>query len=80
MAVFRTRPLGHAWSRITLPDGRDESEQLLSLFSDALATVPELSYLPKDIAAYEVIWDRRRVTIYHVSEEAQPVFRAEPLR
>lgn len=78
MATFRVRPLGHGWSRVALPDGTSSTprEQLLTLFFNALETVPELRGLPRELDAYDVQVVGRGIAVYHPDVD-QHVFRAE---
>ncbi|GAA1236348.1 hypothetical protein ACFV3R_33025 [Streptomyces sp. NPDC059740] len=77
MATFRVRPLGHGWSRVALPDGTSSThEQLLTLFFNALETVPELRGLPRELDAYDVQVLGRAIAVYHPDVD-QHVFRAE---
>lgn len=79
MARIRVRTLGRLWSTVTVPDGPDEREQLLSHFASALKSLPELSALPKDLEEFTIFWTGRRVSACHESVEDEPVFQAEPL-
>ncbi|WP_424892164.1 hypothetical protein [Streptomyces sp. XH2] len=80
MATFRVRPLGHGWSRTALPDGANSAqEQLVTLFFDALETVPELRDLPRDPDVYDVRTVGDGIAVYH-PDVYQHVFRAEPVR
>ncbi|RLU82593.1 hypothetical protein CTZ27_30205 [Streptomyces griseocarneus] len=78
MPKVRIRPLGHLWSTVTVSGNADESEQFLSLFSDALRTVPELRGFPRDLDEYAVFWTRRQMSVYHESVEGGAVFLAKP--
>lgn len=82
MAEIRMRPLGNPWSIVSVPDnpGESQQQQLLGLFSRALGTVSELSYLPHEPEEFTVFWDGSRLSVYHDSVEDQAVFRAEPTK
>ncbi|MEU6350147.1 hypothetical protein ABZ896_12550 [Streptomyces sp. NPDC047072] len=78
MSEFRMRVTGRPWSRISLADtSGDRESQFLALFARELATVPELSRLPRDVSLYSVYPVPGGIAVYHPDIDDEPVFRVE---